>query len=325
MAELSVYGSAFLLAFAGGCGAAFAAWRFIAAPPVAAPSVATPRQSLPPYVAGDDSQILRDPSLSTLSFYNLLLKRLRIVQRLGDLIEKADVSWSVGRISAMMLLIGIVVLNVGLRFDFMPVVVAIVLALGGASLPLFYLISRRDRRYRDIEQQLPEALDYLSRALVAGHSLPMSLELLADEAGPPLSTELRQVVDEYNLGMSMDDALRGLALRLPVVDVQFLVSAVLTQSRTGGNLHEVLENLSETIRERFALKGQVRALTANGRMSAIVLSLLPIFIGTFMWMFNPTYFNILIGNRLGTILIACAVFGQILAYLVISKIVDIKV
>jgi tight adherence protein B len=168
-------------------------------------------------------------------------------------------------------------------------------------------------------------LDYLSRALVAGHSLPMSLELMADEVKPPLSTELRKTVDEYNLGMSMNDALANLTHRVPSVDMQFFVSAILTQSRTGGTLHEVLEGLAETIRERGTLKGQVRAMTANGRMTAIVLSLMPAFVALVMLYINPHYLGLLVQHPLGKTLITCAIAGQLLAYFVIRKIVDIKV
>jgi tight adherence protein B len=151
------------------------------------------------------------------------------------------------------------------------------------------------------------------------------MELLADEAGPPLSSELRKTIDEYNLGMSLENALGNLASRLPNVDIRFFVSAILTQSRTGGDLHEVLGNLAETIRERAALKGQVRALTAHGRLTATILSLLPIFLGIIMMMINPGYFLILIEHPIGRTLLACAALAQIVAYLVISKIADIKV
>jgi tight adherence protein B len=188
-----------------------------------------------------------------------------------------------------------------------------------------YIRRRRAKRLLAVEEQLPEALDYLSRALVAGHSLPMSLELMADEVKPPLSTELRKTVDEYNLGMAMNDALASLTRRVPSVDMQFFVSAIMTQSRTGGTLHEVLEGLAETIRERSTLKGQVRAMTANGRMTAIVLSLMPIFIALVMLYINPHYLGLLVQHPLGKTLITCAVAGQLLAYFVIRKIVDIKV
>jgi tight adherence protein B len=178
---------------------------------------------------------------------------------------------------------------------------------------------------RRVEEQLPEALDYLSRALLAGHSLPMSLELLADESEPPFSVELRKTIDEYNLGLSMDDALRNLVGRLPSVDIQFFVSAIQTQTRTGGSLHELLEDLAETIRERMTLKRQVRALTANGRMTAVVLSALPFVVAGTMLYVNPDYFDLLLKHPWGPTLLFMALGGQVAAYLVIRRIVNIKV
>lgn len=178
---------------------------------------------------------------------------------------------------------------------------------------------------REVEAQLPEALDFISRALVAGHSLPMSLELLAEEIGPPLATELRKTVDEYNMGASMDESLENLSLRAPSVDIQFFTSAIMTQSRTGGSLHELLETLSETIRERGTLRGQVRALTANGRMTALILSSLPVFIATVMYFISPDYMNLLLNHSVGKTLVFVAACSQVAAFFVIRRLVDIRV
>jgi tight adherence protein B len=153
----------------------------------------------------------------------------------------------------------------------------------------------------------------------------MSVELLSEECDPPLSLELRKTVDEYNLGLSMDDALSNLMTRLPSVDIQFFVSAIQTQSRTGGSLHELLEDLSETIRERMTLKRQVRALTANGRMTAMVLSALPFAVAGTMLYVNPSYFDLLLDHPLGRTLLFTALCGQVLAYAVIRRIVNIRV
>jgi tight adherence protein B len=267
--------------------------------------------------------ILRDEMLSTLSVFASLLEHFPFASRLKQELAEAEVDWSAGRTILMMLLAGGATLK--LTFGWVPVYASIGLALLAIAGPVFYIRRRRAKRLAKVEEQLPEALDYLSRALVAGHSLPMSLELMADEVKPPLSTELRKTVDEYNLGLSMNDALASLTRRVPSVDMQFFVSAILTQSRTGGTLHEVLEGLAETIRERGSLKGQVRAMTANGRMTAIVLSLMPIFVALVMLYINPQYLGLLVQHPLGKTLITLAIAGQILAYAVIRKIVDIKV
>lgn len=269
--------------------------------------------------------LLRDEVLSTLSVFAALLARIRYVGSLKRTLAEADIDWSVGRVVLTMLVCGAVTLNVFLRLGVIPVFGAWILAGVGAAAPIFYIHFKRRRRLRAVEQQLPEALDFLSRALIAGHSLPMSLEMLAEETDPPFAEELRKVVDEYNLGMSMNDALRNLGDRLPTVDIEFFVSAISTQSRTGGNLHELLDTLSETIRERQTLKGQVRALTANGRLTAIVLSLLPFVVAGILMVVNKDYFLILVNHPLGKTLLFLAMCGQGAAYFVIKKIVDIKV
>jgi tight adherence protein B len=153
----------------------------------------------------------------------------------------------------------------------------------------------------------------------------MALELLGEEAEAPISTEVRKTVDEYNLGLSMEKSLSNMADRLPSVDIQFFVSAVNSQSRTGGNLHELLDSLAETIRDRETLRGQVRALTANGRITAIILTCLPFFIAAVMLMVNSQYLSILTNHPAGRLLILAGICGQALAFFVINRIVDIKV
>ena len=276
---------------------------------------------------GEQAQpgLLRSEVLSTLSLFAALLKRLRHVERLQKSLAEADLEWSVGRVILVMLVTGTVTLNLLLRLDFIPDFGAWACAIVAAGTPIFYVRRRRRLRLRAVEETLPEALDFLSRALVAGHSLPMSLELLAEEVDPPLSNELRKTVDEYNLGLPISDSLNNLGDRLPMVDVQCFVSAVTTQARNGGNLHELLDTLSETIRERSTLKGQVHAMTANGRLTAVILSLLPFLVGGVMMFVNDRYFSILLEHPLGKTLLFLAMCGQAAAYFVINKIVDIKV
>ena len=244
MLELPTYPIVFVGTFLIGAASAAAAWKIL------------DRQTDPPEpTTPEEPGLLRREVLSTLSVLSALLTRFPYVGKLRTLLAEADMSWSVGRTVLMMLVAGAISLNVVLRLDFFPVLASWMLAAVGAATPVFYIRRRRRKRFQEIEEQLPEALDFVSRSTVAGHSLPMSLELLSDEAGPPLSYEMRKTVDEYNLGLPMSDALLNLARRLPTVDIQFFVSAVVAQSRTGGNLHELLDNLSETIRERGMLKG----------------------------------------------------------------------
>jgi tight adherence protein B len=253
------------------------------------------------------------------------LARGRLGDRLNRLAAEADVDWSAGRVTLASGIAFVLCWAILSRFDFVPGWGAFGVACVAAYAPILYIQRLREKRLKLVEDQLPEALEFVSRALVAGHSLPMSLELLADEIGPPLSQELRKTVDEYNLGTSMEQALENLADRVPSVDIRFFASAIMTQSRTGGNLHDLLESLSETIRERATLKGQVQAMTANGRMTAVILSLLPFIIGGIMMTVNADYFAILVEHPVGKTLLFLALCGQALAFAVIRKIVDIRI
>lgn len=312
------YGTVFLLTFVIAAAAGAAAWVLLEN------SLRAPRNRRGAGGAATSPSILRSEMLSTISLFAPLLERFRFAKHLRELLDKADLDWSVGRLVLLMLTAGAAALNLLLWLG-APLSVALLCALAVAAGPVFVIRRRQSERLRRVEDQLPEALDYLSRALLAGHSLPMSVELLAEECDPPLSLELRKTVDEYNLGLSMDDALGNLMERLPSVDIQFFVSAIQTQSRTGGSLHELLEDLSETIRERMTLKRQVRALTANGRMTAIVLSALPFVVAGTMLYVNPDYFDLLLQHPLGPTLLIMALCGQGLAYLVIRRIVNIRV
>jgi tight adherence protein B len=314
--KLTGYATVFLLTFLITGGAAALAWALLD------PSRSARRRGAG---APERPSILRNEVLSTLSGFSAVLERFPSLGVLKKELSEADLNWSVGRTVLMMLMAGGATLKLALAFDWVPAYAAWPLAAMAACGPLLHIRRRRAKRLQAVEEQLPEALEFLSRSLVAGHSLPMSLELVADEVKPPLSTELRKTVDEYNLGMPMNDALGNLTRRVPSVDMQFFVSAVLTQSRTGGTLHEVLEGLAETIRERATLKGQVRALTANGRMTAIVLSLMPAFVAAVMLYINPNYLALLFQHPLGKMLVTMAIAGQLLAYFLIRKIVDIKV
>ncbi len=320
MTEAVFYVLSFVVAFLVSSGAAWAAWAWLSRAEAGTVETARPKPA-----QEASSRILRREVLSTLSFFAALLSRFRYIKKLKIQLAEANLNWSVGRTVALMLLAGGIALNVMLRLNFVPIWGAWVCAFGAAITPVLYIRKRRTERFQRIEEQLPEALDFLSRALIAGHSLPMSMELLSEEAGAPISAEMRKIVDEYNLGMSMDDALHNFALRVPSVDIQFFVSAVLTQSRTGGNLHELLENLSETIRERGSLKGQVRALTANGRLTALILCLLPVFLAAVRLFINASYFQSFVNHPIGKSLLFGALVGQVLAYFVIKMIADIMV
>jgi tight adherence protein B len=201
------------------------------------------------------------------------------------------------------------------------------LCAGGAAAaaPLLYVRHARKRRVRKIEEQFPDALDFLSRAMRAGHAFSVSLEMLADEMPEPVGGEFRKLYHEQNLGAPIEVALQALADRCGLLDVQFFVSAVLLHKETGGNLTEILTRLSFTIRERLRLKGQVRAASAHGRVTGMVLTAMPLFLMLGLTVTSPDYLPGLVNDPMGRYLIAGAVGGQFIGYLCIRTITDIQV
>jgi tight adherence protein B len=206
-----------------------------------------------------------------------------------------------------------------------PWVSSIVGAVVLGSLPYLYILKKRSKRLNMFEEQFPEALDFVSRAMRAGHAFSVSLEMLADESPEPLSREFRQVFNEQNLGAPIEAALKNLAVRIPLLDVSFFVSAVMLQKETGGNLSEILNKLSYVIRERFKLKGQVRAASAHGRVTGLILTVMPVVLMFALLAIAPGYLQGMAKDSDGKWLIVGAIAGQFLGYYFIRRIINIKV
>jgi tight adherence protein B len=223
-----------------------------------------------------------------------------------------------------MLLIGTFTLVILSGLSWIPLGLQLLVAFGAASLPYVYVLHRRARRFEEFGRQFPDALDMLARSLRAGHPLPVSLELLAQEESGPLAAEMRKTADERKLGMTLDQALTNLAKRVPLLNVRVFVAAVKLQSRTGGKLSEVLTGLAENMRESTSVEGEVKSLAAHGRVTGAVLTVLPLVIAALMTAVNPGYLNILFENPTGRdLVVACAV-ALLAAHFVIRKIVDIR-
>jgi tight adherence protein B len=197
-------------------------------------------------------------------------------------------------------------------------------ALGG-YIPLFLVNRKRAKRMRAFEEQFPEALDFISRSMRAGHAFSMSLEMLAEESPNPLGEEFRTVYNEQNLGSPLDVALRGLTKRQPILDVNFFVSAVLMQRETGGNLAEILAKLAYVIRERFRLRGQVRSASAHGRITSTILSIMPVVTLILLTLIAPTYLSGFAADPLGRKLLIAAATGQAMGYFIMRRMVNIEV
>jgi tight adherence protein B len=203
--------------------------------------------------------------------------------------------------------------------------VVLLMAFIGALLP--YLHVRRKQRVRldAFEEFLPEAVDLLGRAVRAGHPLSSGLRMVGDEAQEPVAGEFRRVFEEQRFGLAFDDAFLGMADRVPLVDVRIFATAVLIQREVGGNLAEILDKLSYVIRQRFTIQRQLNVYTAQGRLSGLILSLLPVGVGFVMFLLNPEYVLELFRNPFGRFMVGGAVVFQMIGYLWIRKIVNIEI
>jgi tight adherence protein B len=204
------------------------------------------------------------------------------------------------------------------------VTVALALSVIGGLLPIGYLRFKRTRRLRLFEEQFPEAMDLISRALRAGHAFTTGLGMVADEIPAPVGAEFKRLYDEQNFGMSLPDAMRALAQRVPVLDARFFVTAVLTQRESGGNLSEILDNLSKVMRDRFKFKRHIRVISAHGRISAWILACLPPALAAILFTMSPKFMEPLITDPLGMRLILIAGGLQIVGTFIISRMVKIE-
>jgi tight adherence protein B len=255
------------------------------------------------------------------------LKATPVAEALQRQINQADLDWSAPRVLLMMA----VGAGVGAVLGWMlrPLGFASLSAVGGSLLlggaPLLILKRKRDKRLREIEAQLPDALDFLARSMRAGHAFSISLEMLGNETPAPLGMEIRTLFNEVNLGAPLDTALKNFASRIPLVDVRLMVSSILLQKQTGGNLGEVLTRLAYVIRERFRLRGQVRAVTAHGRMTALTLTIIPVFLVLALTVIAPGYLRVMVEDSTGRWMVLGAVAAQVTGYLIMRHISNIKV
>ena len=243
------------------------------------------------------------------------------------MLSESGLDWSMTRLGITMgvtFTIGAVA-SMYIQVDSPPAVRALLVGLCAAFIPLFYVSKKRDRRIGQLETLLPDALDFLARSMRAGHAFTISLEMVGEEIADPLGQELRGLFNEQNLGASMERAFASFARRVPIPDVRYFCSAVLLQRQTGGNLSEVLNRLSHIIRERFRLKGQVKAVSAHGRLTATILTLLPIATLGGLMITSPGYLDPMFNSALGKQIIGAGILAQVMGNFFIRKIVKIKV
>ena len=198
-------------------------------------------------------------------------------------------------------------------------------AVFGALVPYMWLKHKRTLRLRRFEEQFPEALDLLSRAIRAGHAFQSAMGMVASELRDPVGPEFKKMFDQQNFGLALRDVLNELSDRVPNLDVRFFVTAVLIQRDTGGNLAEILDNLAQVVRERFKILRQVRVHTAHGRFTAWVLLALPAALAVALQLINPEHMQTLFRERMGQMLIIVAVVLEAVGYIWIRKVIKIEV
>jgi tight adherence protein B len=206
-----------------------------------------------------------------------------------------------------------------------PSWVAIITAALGLIAPVMVLKRKRSVRLRKFEEMFPEALDLLSRAVKAGHAFQTAMNMAAEELPDPVGPEFRKTFDQQNFGLPLRDALDAMAVRIPIIDVKFFVTAVLIQRETGGNLSEILDNLSHVVRERFKVLRQVRVHTAHGRFTGWVLLALPATLALVMAYINPEHMQLLFRESMGRTMLMVAIVMQTIGYFWIKRVIKIEV
>lgn len=253
-----------------------------------------------------------------------LARRLPHLKDVELRLEQAAVDWSVQ--TYVLLSVGFAVaLGLGTFIATGSLLLGLPLAVAGGLGPHLYVQHRRTRRLQAFEEQLPEAVDLLGRAIRAGHPVSAGFKMVAEETPDPVAVEFRRVFEEQRFGLAMEDSLLGMADRIPLVDVRIFVTAVLIQREVGGNLAEILDKLSYVIRQRFSIMRQLRTYTAQGRMSGYILAALPIFLGLVLFVINPENMIRFIDAPLGRVLMLVALVMQTLGFLWIRKIIQIEV
>jgi tight adherence protein B len=281
------------------------------------------------YVQGLESgpsaeSLLKSQMTGDDTYKNRLLARLSRVFNLDELLLQADVPWRAGPFLLVSVLMG----TAGGAYGFFQF--GLLGAAGGFLgigylLPNSLLVLKKKHRLKKFEKQLPEALGLMARSLKAGHSFPSSMQLVADEMANPIGIEFFKTFKEYNYGMDFVDVMMNLYKRNQLKDLKFFITAIVIQRETGGNLVEILDKIAHLIRERFKLVNQIKALTAEGRLSGLILTGMPIVIGIVIWHLNPNYIALLWTHPTGRLMAGLAIFFLVLGMISIKKIVNIKV
>ena len=282
-------------------------------------------QKAPEREPDEELALLRDEQLSRIPALDTLLRRSPRVSAIQESLLQAGMKFRAGNFLVMCLGCGAVAGFAALTWSGWNPAIGWAGLVIGAFLPYSFVSYRRQKRFEKIETQFPEAIDTLARAVRAGHAFTTALEMISNEVAEPLGGEFRLLYEEQKFGMPVRDALMNLTQRVPLVDVKFFVTAVMLQRETGGNLAEILDNLSYVIRERFKIQRQVRVHTAQGRLTMALLMGMPPTVVAILLVFSPDFVHPLFYDPIGHTLLVASIALQTIGYFVIRKIIKIQV
>jgi tight adherence protein B len=268
--------------------------------------------------------VRKEELLSAVPWLNRWLLKLELAPRLRTLLSQADLNWTAGSLllmSAACFVIPAYLLYLRTGAGVFSLLIGFLLGFA----PLVYVLHKRKKRFEKFEQELPETLDLMVSALRAGHSLVSAINLAASESPDPIGQEFRITFDEQNYGLELKTAMNNLATRVPLQDLKIVITAILIQKESGGNLAEVFDKTAYVIRERFRLKRQVRVHTAQGRLTGWILSLLPVVLGLGLYLINPESMSLLWTRPIGVKLLYLSGTMTITGALIIRKIVNMDV
>jgi tight adherence protein B len=273
----------------------------------------------------EPTSVMQTEQTTQNKFANAIVEKYRLAPKMQLLLEQAGLKWTPARLVHLCLMGFLGGLAVAWIVLPIPHLAAVLVAVVAGAAPFVYVWRVRKARLKKFEEIFPDTLEFISRSMRAGHAFSVSLEMIHREFPEPVSGEFRRTFEEHNLGLPIEVALQKFAQRIPSLDVHFFVSAVLLQKRTGGNLAEILDKLAYVIRERFKLRGRIRAVSAHGKMTATALSAIPVAVAVLMFYTNPDYVKFFFTDDVGNIMMGIAVFLQLVGYLIMKKIVNIEV
>lgn len=272
----------------------------------------------------EELEILRDELLSDIPALHRVLSRSHSATSLQRYLSQADMKTRAGKFLLLVVALGVTAACFSILIGW-PAAFAVIIGIAGASAPFIYASWLRSRRFHKFEEIFPQAIDFLARAIRAGHAFSTALEMIGNEIPEPVGGEFRKVFEEQKFGLPIRDALLNLAERVPLVDVKFFITAVMLQRESGGNLAEILDKLSYVIRERFKILRQVRIHTAQGRLTMIILMLLPPGLVLMMFILNPEFIKPLFYDSIGHALLFIGIVLQTIGFFLIRRIINIEV